>query len=97
MFLPSVCLFPAGLFCYFGFSLCVVVLLRRLSTNYWWILKLLRSKYKLTNLRGNHLISTLAAFVFVPSVLGENIPTSEIWNDIGRNCLLGHRKKIAKF
>jgi hypothetical protein len=28
---------------------------------------------------------------------GENIPAAEFWNDIGRNCLLGHRKKIAKF
>jgi hypothetical protein len=29
--------------------------------------------------------------------LGKNIPTAEFENDIGRNCLLGHRKKIAKF
>jgi hypothetical protein len=28
-------------------------------------------------LRGNHLISTLAAFVFVPSGFGEYIPTAE--------------------
>ncbi len=35
------------------------------------------AKYKLLNLRGNHLISTLAAFVFVPSVFGENIRTAE--------------------
>jgi hypothetical protein len=34
-------------------------------------------KNKLPNLRDNHLISTLAAFVFVPSVLGENISTAE--------------------
>jgi hypothetical protein len=34
-------------------------------------------KYKIPNLHGNHLISTLAAFVFVPSVFGENIPTAE--------------------
>ncbi len=34
-------------------------------------------KYKLINLRGNHLLSTLAAFVFVPSVFGEHIPTAE--------------------
>jgi hypothetical protein len=47
--------------------------LRRLSTllNY----KVAKwAKYKLLNLRGNHL---LAAFVFVPSVFGENIPTAE--------------------
>jgi hypothetical protein len=35
------------------------------------------AKYKLLNLRGNHPISTLAAFVFVPSDFGENIPTAE--------------------
>jgi hypothetical protein len=28
-------------------------------------------------LRGHHLISTRHAFVFVPSVFGENIPTAE--------------------
>jgi hypothetical protein len=55
------------------------------------------AKYNLLNLRGNHLISILAAFVFVPSAFGGNISNSSIWNDIGRNCLLGKRKKIAKF
>jgi len=44
-------------------------------------------------LRGNQFISTLAAYVF----FGENILTAGFGNDIGRNCLLGHRKKIAKF
>ncbi len=34
-------------------------------------------KYKLPNLRGNHLISILAAFVFVPSVFWEKISTAE--------------------
>jgi hypothetical protein len=34
-------------------------------------------KYKLPNLRGDHLISTLAAFVFVSSVFEENISTAE--------------------
>jgi hypothetical protein len=29
------------------------------------------AKYKLLNLHANHLISTLAAFVFVPSVFGK--------------------------
>jgi hypothetical protein len=38
----------------------------------------------------------LAAFVFVPSVFREKFPTAEFWNDIGRNFLLGNRKKIAK-
>ncbi len=28
-------------------------------------------------MHANHLISTLAAFVFVPSIFGENIPTAE--------------------
>ncbi len=53
---------------------------------YRWILKLLSWPiiFKLLNLGGNQLIMyTLAAYVFVPSVFGENIPT-------GRNCLLGH-------
>jgi hypothetical protein len=31
----------------------------------------------LLNLRGNELISTLAAFIFVSSVFGENIPAAE--------------------
>ncbi len=48
--------------------------------------------FKLLNLCGNQLISTLyiyiAAIVFVPSVFRENIPTAEYGNDIGRNCLL---------
>jgi hypothetical protein len=35
------------------------------------------AKYKLLNLHGNHLISYLAAFVFVPSVFGENSPRAE--------------------
>jgi hypothetical protein len=35
------------------------------------------AKYKLLNLYANHLISTLAAFVFVPSISGKNIPTAE--------------------
>ncbi len=35
------------------------------------------SKCKLLNLRANHLIGTLAAFVFVPSVFRENISTAE--------------------
>jgi hypothetical protein len=39
---------------------------------------------------------TRAAYVFVPSVFGENISTAE-FGMIGRNCFLGHRKKIAKF
>ncbi len=28
---------------------------------------------------------------------GEKLPTAEFWNDIGRNSLLGNRKKIAKY
>jgi hypothetical protein len=34
-------------------------------------------KYKLPNLRGIHLFSTLPAFVFVSSVFEENISTAE--------------------
>ncbi len=48
--------------------------------NYCWILKLLSRPriFKLLNLCGNQLISIpLAAYVFVPSVFGENIPTAE--------------------
>jgi hypothetical protein len=52
-------------------------------------------KYKLPNLRGNHLISTLAAFVFVPSVLGENIPTA-VFGMISAETACWD-KKIAKF
>jgi hypothetical protein len=33
--------------------------------------------FKLLNLRGNQLIKTLAAFVFVPSVFREYIPTAK--------------------
>jgi hypothetical protein len=35
------------------------------------------AKYKLLDLRGNHLICNLAAFVFVPSDFWENIPAAE--------------------
>jgi hypothetical protein len=38
----------------------------------------------------------LTAFIFVPSVFGEKFLTAEFLNDIGRNFLLGNRKKIAK-
>jgi hypothetical protein len=46
-------------------------------------------KYKLQNFRGNYLISTLAAFVFVPSVFDEiadfgMIPAETAYWDIGR-------------
>jgi hypothetical protein len=34
-------------------------------------------KYKLLDLCSNHLIRTLAAFVFVPSIFGKNIPAAE--------------------
>jgi hypothetical protein len=49
--------------------------------NYCWILKLLSGPriFKLPNLCGNHLICmyTLAAYVFLPSFFGKNIPTAE--------------------
>ncbi len=38
----------------------------------------------------------LAAFVFIPSEFGEKFPDIWILNDIGRNFLLGNRKKTAK-
>jgi hypothetical protein len=49
----------------------------------------------LPNLRGNHLISTLVAFVFVPSVSGENISAAE-YGMISAETACRHRKKIAK-
>jgi hypothetical protein len=66
------------------------------------ILKLLSEPriFKLLNWCHNQLISIpYSVNVFVPSVFGENIPTAEwgLGNDIGKKCLLGHRKKIAKF
>jgi hypothetical protein len=40
----------------------------------------------------------LVAYVFVPSVFKENIPTAEFGMISAETaCLLGHRKKIAKF
>jgi hypothetical protein len=33
----------------------------------------------------------------LPSVFWGKYSISRIWNDIGRNCLLGHWKKISKF
>jgi hypothetical protein len=38
----------------------------------------------------------LAAFVFVPSVFWGEVSNSWILNDIGRNFLVGIRKKMAK-
>jgi hypothetical protein len=75
-FLPSVCLVTAGLFCYFEFSLCSIF--KKIINALYLNLKVTKwAKYTLLNLRANHLISTLPDFVFVPSVLGENIPTAE--------------------
>jgi hypothetical protein len=40
----------------------------------------------------------LAAYVFVPFVFGENIPTAEFGMiSTETACLLGHKKKTAKF
>ncbi len=46
---------------------------------YRWILKLLSGPriFKLLTLCGNQLQYTQAAYAFVPSVFGENIPTAE--------------------
>jgi hypothetical protein len=71
--------------------------------NYCWILKLQPSGpriFKLLNLCGYQLISIseLLMSLFL-LFLGENIPAAEFGmiSAFGRNCLLGHRKKIAKF
>jgi hypothetical protein len=44
---------------------------------------------------GNELISTLVAFVFVPSVFGENIPTSE-FGMISQKLLAGTWKENSQ-
>ncbi len=66
--------------------------------NYCWILKLLSGPriFKLLKLCGNQLISTPCSGL-CSSCFGGKYSNSWIWNDIGRNCLLGHRKKIDKF
>jgi hypothetical protein len=95
---PSVCLVPAGHFCYFGFSLCGVW---RLSTELLldfkvaklsWprMLKLLN--FGVTNLSVYPICLCLYSFCF-----WGKYANSWIWNDISRYCLLGHRKKIVKF
>ncbi len=66
-----------------------------------WILKLLSGPriFKFLNVCGNQLISIpeQAAYVFVLSVFGENIPTAEFGMILAGNCLLRHRKRNAKF
>jgi hypothetical protein len=54
-------------------------------------------KYKFPNLHGNHLISTLAAFVFVPSVFGENIPTAEFRMVSAETACWGIERKKPNF
>jgi hypothetical protein len=52
----------------------------QLTGNYCWILKLLSAPriFQLQNFCSNQLITlSLAAYVSVPSVFGENIPTAE--------------------
>jgi hypothetical protein len=39
---------------------------------------------------------TMFIFIFLSQIL-HNITNSCVFSDIGRNCLLGNRKKIAKF
>jgi hypothetical protein len=48
------------------------------------------AKYKLLN----WVLTTLAVFVFVPSVYEENIPTAEFGMLLEKNWLQGHRKKM---
>jgi hypothetical protein len=40
---------------------------------------------------------TSSWFCLYSCCFGEKFPTAEFWNDIGRNFLLGNRKKIAKW
>ncbi len=48
-------------------------------------------------MHGNHLISsTLSCFCIFLLFKGK-YSISWIWNGIGKNCLLGHKKKIAEF
>jgi hypothetical protein len=63
------------------------------------ILKLLSGPriFKLLNLCGNHLITYPSCLCICSLCFWKKHSNSLIWNDFGRNCLLGHRKKIAKF
>jgi hypothetical protein len=53
------------------------VSLRGYKLNYFWILKLLSGQNISFYICGLTTLSSLTAFVFVPSVFGENIPTAE--------------------
>ncbi len=68
--------------------------------NYPWILTLLSGLkiFKLLNLCGNQLIRIPYGCLYLCSFcFWGKYSNRWIWYDIGRNCLLGHRKKIAKF
>jgi hypothetical protein len=51
--------------------------------------------FKILNVCGNQLMSTLAAYVFVPSVFGENILTAEF--GMNRQKLLAGKEKSQIF
>ncbi len=80
-FFRSVCLVSAGHFCYFGFSICGVWSLQLQNST---IVKMI----KWTNLSVYPSCLCLCSFCFW---------RKKIFNSRIRNCLLGHRKKIAKF
>ncbi len=72
------------------------------QVNYCWILKLLSGPriFKLLNFFGGQLsknISSLLMSLFLLFLGKRHIPTGEYGMISGRNCLLGHRKKITQF
>jgi hypothetical protein len=75
---PSVCLVPAGHFC-FSNSVSAVLVSEGYQLNYCWILKSLSGtkNFELLNLCGNQLISIPLLMFFFPSVFGENVPTAD--------------------
>jgi hypothetical protein len=54
-------------------------------------------KYKLPNLHGNHLISTLPAFVFVSSVLDVNVSTAEFGMILAESACWDIERKYPNF
>ncbi len=96
-FFPFVCLVPAGHFCT---SDSVSAVSEGYQLNYCWILTLLSGPRicKLLNLCCFQLISIpyLQMSLFL-LFWGKMFQQLNLENDIGRNSLLGHRKKIAKF
>jgi hypothetical protein len=89
----AVCLVPAGLFCYSCFNLCSLI--NRHKT--WQNVNSKRRLQIIQNLQeGKRHQKKEISSCFVPSVFGEKFPTAQFWNYIGRNFLLGSRKKKTK-